>query len=110
MRHPVPHGGSDTLAHSMGYAKLYIPSNLNINLILRNTQLIVYVSVPTDRRSFRTVPKKIVEDRSVQDLKIDKRTSKDLFFGPRTIAIEYIVRFLTFFSKWLPLQAYLILT
>ena len=43
------------------------------------------VSVPTDRRSFRTGPKKILEDRSVQDLKIAKRTSKDLFFDPGTI-------------------------
>ena len=42
-------------------------------------------SVPTDRRSFRTGPKKILEDRSVQDLKIAKRTSKDLFFDPGTI-------------------------
>ena len=42
-------------------------------------------SVPTDRRSFRTGPKKILEDRFVQDLKIAKRTSKDLFFDPRTI-------------------------
>ena len=42
-------------------------------------------SVPTDRRSFRTGPKKIIEDRSVQDLKITKRTSKDLFFDPGTI-------------------------
>ena len=32
-------------------------------------------SVPTDRRSFRTGPKKILEDRSIQDLKIAKRTS-----------------------------------
>ena len=43
------------------------------------------ISVPTDRRSFRTGPKKILEDRSVQDLKIAKRTSKDLFFDPGTI-------------------------
>ena len=42
-------------------------------------------SVPTDRRSFRTSPKKILEDRSVQDLKIAKRTSKDLFFDSGTI-------------------------
>ena len=42
-------------------------------------------SVPTDRRSFRTSPKKILEVRSVQDLKIAKRTSKDLFFYPGTI-------------------------
>ena len=42
-------------------------------------------SVPTDRRSFRTGLKKILEDRSVQDLKISKRTSKDLFFDPGTI-------------------------
>ena len=48
-------------------------------------------SVPTDRRSFRTGPKKILEDRSVQDLKIAKRTSKDLFFDPGTI--------ISFFSK-----------
>ena len=37
-------------------------------------------TVPTDRRSFRTSPKKILEDQSIQDLKIAKRTSKDLFF------------------------------
>ena len=42
-------------------------------------------SVPTDRRSFRTGPKKMLEVRSVQDLKIVKRTSKDLFFDPGTI-------------------------
>ena len=42
-------------------------------------------SVPTDRRSFRTGPKKILEDWSVQDLKIAKRTSKDLFFDSGTI-------------------------
>ena len=42
-------------------------------------------SVPTDCRSFRTGPKKFLEDRSVQDLKIAKRTSKDLFFDPETI-------------------------
>jgi hypothetical protein len=30
-------------------------------------------------------PKKIPEDRSVQDLKIVKRTSKDLFLDPETI-------------------------
>ena len=55
--------------------------------------IILWVSVPTDHRSFRTGPKKILEDRSVQDLKITKRTSKDLFFDPGTI-----IRFL----KWLP--------
>ena len=43
------------------------------------------ISVPTDHRSFRTGPKIILEDRSVQDLKIAKRTSKDLFFDPGTI-------------------------
>ena len=42
-----------------------------------------YSSVPTDRRSFRTGPKK--KDQSVKDLKIAKRTSKDLFFDPGTI-------------------------
>ena len=42
-------------------------------------------SVPTDRRSFRTGPKKILKVRSVQDLKIAKRTSKDQFFDPGTI-------------------------
>ena len=50
-------------------------------------------SVPMDRRSFRTGPKKILEDRSVQDLKIAKRTSKDLFFDQGTI-----IRV----SKWIP--------
>ena len=50
-------------------------------------------SVPTDRRSFRTGPKTILEDRSIQDLKIAKRTSKDLFFDPGTI-----IRV----SKWIP--------
>ena len=48
-------------------------------------------SVPTDRRSFRTGPKKILEDRSVQDLKIAKRTSKDLFL------IQELG-----FSQWIP--------
>ena len=42
-------------------------------------------SVPTDRRSFRTGPKKILDDRSVQDLKIAKRTSRDLLFDLGTI-------------------------
>ena len=42
-------------------------------------------TVPTDRRSFRTSPKKILEDQSIQDLKIVKRTPKDLFFDPGTI-------------------------
>ena len=41
-------------------------------------------SVPTDRRSFRAGPKKIIEDRSVQDLRIAKRTSKDLFLDSGT--------------------------
>jgi hypothetical protein len=43
------------------------------------------VSVPTESRSFRTGPKKNLVDRSVQDLKIAKTTSKDLFFDPGTI-------------------------
>ena len=47
-------------------------------------QMLCY-SVPTDRRYFRTSPKKILEDWSVQDLKIAKRTSKDLFFDLGTI-------------------------
>ena len=42
-------------------------------------------SVPTDCRSFRTGPKKVLEDRSIQDLKIAKRTSKVLFFDPGII-------------------------
>ena len=42
-------------------------------------------SVPTDLRSFRTGPKNILEDRSIQDLKITKRTFKDLFLDPGTI-------------------------
>jgi hypothetical protein len=41
--------------------------------------------VPTDRMSFRTGPKKILEDWFVQDLKIAKRISKNLFFDPGTI-------------------------
>ena len=41
--------------------------------------------MPTDRRSFRIGPKNILEDRSIQDLKIAKRTFKDLFFDPETI-------------------------
>ena len=45
----------------------------------------VSTSVPTDCRSFRTGSKEILEDRSVQDLKIAKRTYKDLFFDPGTI-------------------------
>ena len=53
------------------------------------------VRVPTDRRSFRTGPNKFLEERSVQDLKIAKRTSKDLFFDP--------VRIISFF-----LESYLI--
>ena len=46
------------------------PDYFQINLCPSN-------SVPTDRRSFRTGSKKILEDRFVQDLKIAKRTSKD---------------------------------
>ena len=42
----------------------------------------VATSVPTDRRSIRTGPK---IDGSVQDFKIAKRTSKDLFFDPGTM-------------------------
>ena len=60
-------------------------------------------SVPTDRRSFRTGPKKILEDRSVQDLKIAKRTSKDLFFDS-----ENIIRFFKMASLEFQWQAYLI--
>ena len=50
-------------------------------------------SVPTDRRSFRTGPKKVLEVRSVQDLRIAKRTTKDLFF---------IQELLLGFSIWIP--------
>ena len=35
------------------------------------------------------VLKKCLEDRSIQDLKIVKRTSKDLFFNPGTIISMY---------------------
>ena len=56
----------------------------------------LYNSVPTDRRSFRTSPKNILEDRSVQDLKITKRTSKDLFFDPGTIIRFFKMGFLEF--------------
>ena len=49
-----------------------------------------------------TGPKKILEDRSVQDLKISKRTSKDLFFDPGTI------RFFKIDSLEFWWQAYLI--
>ena len=59
--------------------------NYSVPNSLFMTEEILYTSVPTDRRSFRTSPKKILEDRSVQDLKIAKRTSKDLFFDPGTI-------------------------
>ncbi len=38
----------------------------------------VLVCQQTARMSFRTGPKKFLEDQSVQDLKIAKRTSKDL--------------------------------
>ena len=44
-------------------------------------------------RSFRTGPNKILEDRSFQDLKIAKRTSKDLFL---------IQELLLGFSKLIP--------
>ena len=60
-------------------------------------------SVPTDRRSFRTGPKKILEDQSIQDLKISKRTSKKLFFDPGTIIRFFKMTFLEF--QW---QSYLI--
>ena len=43
-----------------------------------------------DHRSFMTGPKKILEDRSVQDLKTAKMTSKDLYFDP---GAETIIRF-----------------
>ena len=52
----------------------------------RKKNLLIEV-VPTDLRSFRTGPKKILEDRSVQDLKIAKRTSKDFFFDQGTIEL-----------------------
>ena len=58
--------------------------------------LILPGSVPTDRRSFRTGPKKILEDRSVQDLKITKRTCKDLFFDPGDIIRFFKMNFLEF--------------
>ena len=51
-------------------------------VVSSSTILEVPISVPTDHRSFRTGPKNILEDQSVQDLKIAKRTSKDLFFDP----------------------------
>ena len=51
------------------------------------------VSVPADRRSFRTGLKKILEDRSVQDLKLPK--------GPLRTSL-LIQELLLGFSKWLP--------
>ena len=36
-------------------------------------------SVPTDCRSLKTGLKKVLEDRSIKDFKIAKRTTKDLF-------------------------------
>ena len=57
----------------------------NFNLNKNNGWGLLISSVPTDRRSFRTSPKKIIQDWSNQDLKIAKRTSKDLFFDPGTI-------------------------
>ena len=63
------------------------------NLTIPTIGWILQDSVPTDRRSFRTGPKKILEDRSVQDLIIAKRTSKDLFLNQEL---------LLGFSKWIP--------
>ena len=45
------------------------------------------------------VLKKILEDRSVQDLKIAKRTSKDLFFDPGTIIRFFKMASLEFNDK-----------
>jgi hypothetical protein len=49
----------------------------------------VDISVSTDRRSLGLVQKKILDDRSIQDLKIAKKTSKDLFFDPGTIIMFF---------------------
>ena len=70
--------------HGFLFYIIFYTHFLNLGEISR---IITYAnaSVPTDRRSFRTGPKNILEDRSVQDLKITKRTSKDLFFDPGTI-------------------------
>ena len=70
---------------SMVHAKCLLPRLDRLLLIRSCLQNFYQCSVPKDRRSFRTGPKKILEDRSVQDLKIVKRTSKDLFFDPGTI-------------------------
>ena len=66
-------------------------------VVSSSTILEVPISVPTDRRSFRTGLKNILEDRSVQDLKIAKRTSKDLFFDPGTIIGFFQMDSLEFF-------------
>ena len=87
--------GADFTLHRGGGTKNFpMVTSLKIVSFLKNysvpnslfmTEEILYSSVPTDRRSFRTSPKKILDDRSIQDLKIAKRTSKDLFFDPGTV-------------------------
>ena len=76
-----------TLCPLSKYHELPFKSTLQISTstLQSENRMYIHCSVPTDRRSFRTGPKKILEDRSVQDLKIAKRTSKDLFFDPGTI-------------------------
>ena len=76
---------------------------MDINPKFNDPQKVVYqiwvspdCSEPTDRRSSRTGPKKILEVLSVQDLKIAKRTSKDLFFDPGTIIRFFKMDFLEF--------------
>ena len=63
------------------YASSFVPNGQTVR-----------ASVPMDRRFFKTGPKKILEHRSVQDLKITKMTSKDLFFLIKELLIG--------FSKW----------
>ena len=70
----------------MSFLKNVLDNDLIFSLKVRGTFVmfvclddfkkgIQLISVPTDRRSFRTSPKKILEDWSVQDLKIARRTS-----------------------------------
>ena len=42
--------------------------------VSQGINVLLNCSVPTDHRSFRTSPKNILQDRSIQDLKIAKRT------------------------------------
>ena len=83
-------------ANSAGFFTLINPSSPSkvLTAIPGGLQLIgKYTRTQCTNRPQVLSPKKILEDRSVQDLKIAKRTSKDLFF---------FQELLLGFSKWIP--------